>query len=333
MKYIKINHEKRLLLGQKILLIAPKYYDYHTKIINELECNGAKVTFYPEMIYPFFYRLMRNISQYCKQELEKKYLNEILKNISDNEYNTFFLIRGEIVTTDFLKKLKLKLPHAKFVMYQWDSLKQNDYESKIKYFDCVQTFDMVDAKALNLTYLPLFYTDDYSLAQMSEKKYDLAFFGSWHGDRLEVIKYIDKEFKKYGLTFKFHLYISKLSIVKSLLLGKITFKDLSFLKTNTVDAKKINQVYKESKAVLDIELAIQNGLTIRTFEVLGSNTKLITTNNNIKEEKFYNPNNIMVIDRKNIKIDFDFFKSPMDTYDFSEYYIGQWLQKILIGKK
>ena len=321
------------LQNQKIFLIAPQYYDYHTKIINELESNGASVTFYPEMVYPFFYRLVRNINQYVKKELEKKYLNKILNTISDNEYDTFFLIRGEIVTTEFLEKLKLKLPHAKFVMYQWDSLQQNDYESKIKYFDRVQTFDMVDAKALNLTYLPLFYTDDYSLAQKRAKKYDLAFFGSWHGDRLEIIKHIDKEFTKHGLTFKFHLYISKLSIVKSLLLGKITLRDLFFLKTNTVDAKEINKVYKESKAVLDIELAIQNGLTIRTFEVLGSNTKLITTNSHIKEEIFYNPSNIMVIDRKNIQIDFDFFKLPMEENDFSEYHIGRWLQKILIDKK
>lgn len=318
-----------LVRGQRILLIAPQYYDYHTKIINELQSNGAKVTFYPEMVYPFFYRLMRNISEYVKKKLEKKYLNEILKTISDNQYDTFFLIRGEIVTTEFLEKLKLKLPNAKFVMYQWDSLKQNDYEVKIKYFDCVQTFDMVDAKALNLTYLPLFYMDDYSLAQKSEKKYDLAFFGSWHGDRLEIIKHIDKEFTKHGLIFKFHLYISKLSIVKSLLLGKITLRDLFFLKINTVNAREINKVYKESIAVLDIELAIQNGLTIRTFEVLGSNTKLITTNNNIKEEIFYNSNNIMVIDRKNIKIDFDFFKLPMEKNDFSDYHIGRWIEKVL----
>lgn len=321
--------KKNLLSEQKILFIAPKYYDYHTKIINALEANGAKVTFFPEMVYPFFYRLIRNISQYFKKELEKKYLNEILKNIDNDSYDIFFLIRGEIVTTDFLEKLKLKLPHAKFAMYQWDSLKQNDYEAKIKYFDCVQTFDMVDAKALNLTYLPLFYMDDYSLAQKSEKKYDLAFFGSWHGDRLEIIKHIDKEFTKHGLIFKCHLYISKLSIVKSLLLGKITLRDLFFLKINTVDAKEINKVYKESRAVLDIELAIQNGLTIRTFEVLGSNTKLITTNNNIKEEKFYNLNNIMVIDRKNIKIDFDFFKLPMEKNDFSDYHIGRWIEKVL----
>lgn len=315
--------------NQEILLIAPKYYDYHIKIINELESNGASITFYPEMVYPFFYRLMRNISRYCKKELEKKYLNDILKNIDDNAYDIFFLIRGEIVTTEFLEKLKLKLPHAKFVMYQWDSLKQNNYESKIKYFDCVQTFDMVDAKALNLTYLPLFYTDDYAFALKNEKKYDLAFFGSWHGDRLEVIKYIDKEFTKHGLIFKFHLYISKLSVVKSLLLGKITLRDLFFLKINTVDAKEINKVYKESRAVLDIELAIQNGLTIRTFEVLGSNTKLITTNSHIKEEIFYNPSNIMVIDRKDIQIDFDFFKLPMEENDFFEYHIGRWLEKVL----
>lgn len=322
-----------ILENKRILFIAPRFFNYHLAIINAMKTEGASVTFYPEMQYTFIYRLMCNVSHYYKKKLEKNYLDTILETIVDNEYDLFFLIRGGIVTTDFLKALKEKVPHASFIMYQWDSLLQNNYASLLPHFDRVRTFDMVDAKALKIKYLPLFYTDEYTHVQKSSKKYDLVFFGSWHSDRLDVIKYFYTEFKKRGLNFKFHLYISKLAMFRALLWGKLSFHDLFYLKTYMASAHEITNAYKESTAVLDIELAIQSGLTIRTFEVLGSKTKLVTTNNKIKEEKFYNPNNIMVIDRKNIEINFDFFQLPIEEYDFSEYHIGHWLDKILITTK
>ena len=48
--------------------------------------------------------------------------------------------------------MKKKLPKAKFVMYQWDSMEQSHYNSIIKYFDKVKTFDMSDSKIYNLNY-------------------------------------------------------------------------------------------------------------------------------------------------------------------------------------
>ncbi|MGE4514729.1 MAG: hypothetical protein AB7E26_13095, partial [Chryseobacterium sp.] len=52
----------------------------------------------------------------------------------------------------------------------------------------------------------------------------------------------------------------------------------------------------------------QNGLTIRTFEVLASGKKLITTNSDITNYPFYSPENILVIDRENIQMNPEFFK-------------------------
>lgn len=321
-----------ILENKKILFIAPKFYNYHTAIVKTMQSEGAQVSFFPEMHYSFFYRLMCNVRMSWKKKLEKEYLDSILQAIQAHSYDLFFLIRGGIVTVDFLQTLKEKYPQATFVMYQWDSLLQNNYASLMPYFDCVKTFDMVDAKALNIPYLPLFYTDDYVHIEKSFKKYDLAFFGSWHSDRLAVIKYLHNEFQKRGLVFKSHLYITKLAMLRALLTRKLSLQDLPYLKNSMVSAEEITKTYQESTAVLDIELSIQQGLTIRTFEVLASNTKLITTNNNIKEEKFYNPHNIMVIDRKNIEINFDFFESPLEEVDFSHYHIREWLNKILLAQ-
>ena len=65
----------------------------------------------------------------------------------------------------------------------------------------------------------------------------------------------------------------------------------------------------ESRIIIDVQMAKQNGLTIRTFEALGFNKKLVTTNKNILEYDFYDPQNIYVYDGK---FDFDnvFFTKP-----------------------
>jgi len=320
--------------NKKVLFIAPKFYNYHTQIIEELKFEGYNVTFYPEMEHSLLYRISNTLSKKLNNYLTQKYIDEILQSTTQNEYDVFFVIRGGYFSAEWLEKLRLKLPKTKFLMYQWDSTKQNNYLPLIKHFDRVQTFDMVDAKEYNLDYLPLFYTKQYKdLTQKKKiKKYDLVFFGAYHSDRLEVIKHMEKLFKENGLSFKYHLFISKLALFRLLLTRVIGFNELHFFKTYSVPSDEIIETYKETTAVLDIELSIQNGLTIRTFETLGANLKLVTTNEKIKKEIFYNTDYIMCIDRKNIKIDLDFFKKEKKIdNNFEEFYLESWLNKIFKG--
>ena len=48
----------------------------------------------------------------------------------------------------------------------------------------------------------------------------------------------------------------------------------------------IIDIFKKSRAVLDIPIAGQNGLTMRTFECLAMKKKIVTTNENIKQYAF-----------------------------------------------
>jgi hypothetical protein len=70
---------------------------------------------------------------------------------------------------------------------------------------------------------------------------------------------------------------------------------------------------------------------MRTFEALGSGRKLITTNKNILNYPFYNPNNILVIDRDQFNFNEDFFNLNYLNYDetfYSEMSINGWLEFI-----
>lgn len=316
---------------KNILFIAPKFYEYHTEIINVMESKGAKVRYYPEMNYSFIYRVANKICGKLEQYIKNKYIKNILQSIDKDMYNIVFVIRGGTLSSYSLEYMHKKLPNAKFIMYQWDSMKQSKYESIIKYFDVVKTFDIHDSKTYNLEYLPLFYTKKYKSIALNkkDKKYDLVFYGAYHSDRLEIVQYIDNLFKEHNLIFKHHLYITKLALARLLITRKIKLSDLGFFKTYSVSMDEIISTYTETNAVLDIELSIQNGLTMRTFEALGANLKLITTNQNIKEENFFNPQQIILINRDEIKLDIENFKTSVPPNNFDKFYIDNWLMNLL----
>jgi hypothetical protein len=318
------------LKGKRVLFIGPKFYNYHQEIKNKLICQDLHVDFFIERPNNLLYRFFKNYNQLVSNYLEKKYLDTILKKINTN-YDYFFLIRGEIISKDFLEALKLKIPKAKFVMYQWDSSENNpNYLEIMSMFNKVMTFDMVDAKRLNIQYLPLFYIDSYETLILNDKReYDIVFFASLHGDRLEILKKVIKFCDENHLKFYFHLYIPMLALIKALLYRKIKISDVKYLSTNTIEHTDILDFYKKSKSVLDLESSSQQGLTIRTFEVLGSGVKLITTNKNILNERFYNQKNIYYLDKRNISLDMDFFKHS-EKLEMEKYSLTQWVKTILL---
>lgn len=319
------------LSGKKILFIGPKYYDYHTEIIKKLEMFGAEVDFYPEMLNNIINRFAKLASVPLKKYLRKRYLNAILNDVKSKRYDIFLLIRGEIITPEFLEELKSMMDNTLFVMYQWDSMVHNNYESKIKYFDKVLTFDKKDAQEYKIDHLSLFYMDKYKNISMmkSSKLYDIVFFGAYHSDRLQIIKQISKEAELKNLKFYHHLFTTKFSMVRALFFGKITIDDLKYLNTFTVPSSFIVDAYSKTKAVLDIEMTNQHGLTIRTLEVLGSNLKLMTTNVNIADEVFFNSERVFLLDRNKIELSQKFFNDDLVwDVNIEQYYIDNWLQKI-----
>lgn len=319
------------LSGKRILFIAPKFYFYHKDIIDFMEAENASVTFYAEDIYTPLYRMSNKIFPNFAKYLKDCYINSILNNVSNDSFDIVFVIRGGILSPLTMESLKKKLPNAKFVMYQWDSNKQSRYEFIIKYFDVVKTFDKEDTKMYELEYLPLFYTKKYEEVAKNklQKKYDIVFYGAYHSDRLEIIKYIDEFCRKNNLIFKYHLYITKMALFRLFCLGLIKINELKYLKTYSVGTDDILAVYKKSLATLDIELNIQNGLTMRTFEALGAGLKLITTNKNIINEPFYNNKNITILDRNDMKFDLDFFKNDfVIDVKFEKYLFDNWFYNL-----
>ncbi len=321
-------------MKKRILLIAMKLY--HQEFIKELEKLNYEVTYYNDkpndgVICKTFGRLQTPLYQI----ILTRYYKRIVDNEKNKKFDYIFILRGEYAPPKALGYLRNTFTNSKFILYMWDSIKNNkNVEQKWKYFDKVYSFDSLDCdKYEQLTLLPLFYIDEYSNNSES-KKYDIAFVGTGHGDRPKIIKNVQDFCKQNNLTFYSYIYLPhKLIFFKN----KIFNKDYKNIKMSDIHFKllefnKIAKIYSSSKCVLDIESQNQSGLTMRTIETLGSQRKLITTNNEIIRYDLYDSQNVFIIDRSNIILNKDFIVSSYKQLDkkiYEKYTLKNWFKTML----
>ncbi len=317
------------LINKKVLLVAPKFYEYHISILDEMKSDGALVTFIPEVNNTIFYRTVNKISTYFKSLLEHKHRNKICRLIDTGDFDYVLVIRGGLFFPEFISDLRLRSPKTKFLMYQWDSYRHSDYRGVIQYFDKVATFDINDAIELKLPYIPLFISPVYQSKESVSSIYNMVFFGAYHSDRLKVIKFMADKLNTAEMSYKFHLYIPFLSFLYRCMLGDISVFDIKFFSFYRVSPSLISQTYNCTDSVLDIELSIQSGLSIRTFEVLASGAKLITTNSKILDQDFYTASHINYINRDELSFDADFILSESKAPEMADYSIENWLNRVL----
>ena len=273
--------------------------------------------------------------KFYQNVLTKYYVNIALKE-KHKSFDYVFVLRGEYSTQKGLLFMKETFTNAKFILYMWDSIKNNkNIQQKWIYFDDVYSFDRVDCiNNSKIKHLPLYYIDQFKNHVEEKSKYDIVFIGTGHGDRPKIIKQISKICDREGLSFYSYIYLPhKLIFLRNKLFNKnyagITLKDIHFelLPLNT-----ISEIYSKCKCVIDIESASQSGLTMRTIEVFGSKKKLITTNKDIVNYDLYSKENILVIDRNNIYLDKNFVLSsykPVSESLYKKYTLNNWFKNML----
>jgi hypothetical protein len=314
--------------NQKILLIAPKFFNYHKHIVKELELLGAIVKFVPEPQENVFFKLLRKTS---KNLLSKTY--EIIYSLRITKivnYNYIFIIKGTGLTSKTITNLKRDNLTATFILYEWDSVKNYDFLNIINPFDKVISFDRDDCRTYGLTYLPLFYINSYKLLSEDIGKsfnYDILFIGTANFLRLQYFKNLTEKLKLYNITYYIKMHCSRWDYIKYFIKGS----DLRFLTNKKISEKELLSLYQQSKSILDIPSGKQTGLTIRTFEALGSNKILITTNLNIVHEPFYNSSNVMLIGSGEInpkKLKETLSEIPQKIDSIYNYSITNWIRHI-----
>ncbi|WP_419868555.1 CgeB family protein [Chryseobacterium sp. CT-SW4] len=305
------------LKNKKILFLSVSFFKYERAIAERLSYWGAEVDFYDER--PSNSNFSKGIIRFNKKLYQlkiKEYYNKILREIEHKKYDYFLLVKGEATPAYFLKKIKACNPDMTMIYYSFDALTEYpQLRSHLTYFDRKFTFEYQDSLQYDLKFRPLFYLDEYkSLKSRTTFNFDIAFIGSAHTDRYIIGEKVKEKADQLQLRCFFYYYaMGKIAFrLKKILDNNLKQFDTKKLSFEKLSHRQIMDCYENSVSVLDIHKPFQNGLTIRTFEVLAAGKKLMTTNSDIRNYPFYNPNNIFILDRENVELDPGFFKTPFE---------------------
>ncbi len=305
------------LEGKNILFLSVSFFSYENAIAERLRQWGAHVDFFDERpsntvlskgiirIYPEIYRFITDT-----------YYRRILKTTSGSQYDFLLLIKGEAVPHFFLQEIRRKNPGIKMIYYTFDPIDEYPKtRNLLKFFDLCFTFERADAEKYKISFRPLFFLEEYrkkeNVSATETREWDICFIGSAHTDRYTVGEEIRRKADRIGLrSFYFYYAPGKIAFYLRRFfdpnMQRFNLKKVSFHKLRH---SEIIDKYSKSVAVLDINKPFQDGLTMRTFETLAMGRKLMTTNPDIRNYPFYNPENILIISRDHIDLRPDFFTS------------------------
>ncbi len=308
---------------KKALIIAPEYMGYTAKIADNLRKKNIDTTaiHIPPYNYPSFSIRVQNfflkiISKDIKFKHREIYIKKVIK---DDHFDTILVIRPDLISTKMLQDLKERSQYLK--TYFFDGIYRFPKKFKtLPYFDEIYSFEPSDCKKFGFIPITNFIYQESNFVKKKHTDYKYKIFNitSYDRKRFHTLLKIAAQLKKQNHEYKIIIKTNK-KIKSNVLIDYIT-KPMSLA--------EINVFLNNALCMLDLGVIQKHkGLTFRVFEAMGQSKKIITNNPEIVNYDFYNPQNILIIDEKNIKIPPAFFTSdyiqiPADVYN--KYTINTW---------
>jgi hypothetical protein len=327
------------LNGKNVLLLAPNFFEYSGNIKNELSALGANVEIFNERVSdkPIIKAIIRKRLHFLIYPLITNYYKKILDKVQIINFDYIFVINPEVINKTIFTKLSKNNRNVKTILYLWDSINNKPHFKELfSLFDSMWSFDYSDCqKNENLNFMPLFFDNSYVETSYRDVQieFDLCFIGTVHSDRFAIVNAIKSQAENLGLKVYTFMYLpSKLMFFYKKCFDK-GFKDIKYSELSYKPLKEddVIEIMAKSKVIIDINHDLQTGLTSRTFETLASCKKLLTTNKRIAEFDFYDNRNVEILDRKNPRIQIDFFESEFNYHKaplMDNYSISNWIKKI-----
>ena len=225
------------------------------------------------------------------------------------------------ITLKYLKKIQQKY-NVHYILFLQDPWQHSNSEQARYYqqhinFDYIFTFDPTDAQMYGFIYLNAPYSM-LSNNESTEATNDLIFVGTAKG-RLESILAVFESGEKSGINMLFMIDRVARSLQK---------EDGMIIYNKRIPYSEIVEKDKASNCILEIIQSGQSGATLRYYEAVCYNKKLLTNNKNVVNLPFYNPDYIHVFEKPE-DIDWDWVREriPVDYH-----YDGRFSPTHLIDK-
>ena len=264
------------------------------------------------------------LSRYVNLPL-KRIWGYTLKDVDWNNDVQYYIITFSTslypIDISYLNYLK-KEYSVKFVSYMLDPW-CSDYARMARYYieqlgaDYIFTFDPIDSKNHGFIYMDTLYstTDDDVLCNILS---DLYYIGVNKG-RIDELISIYSYLNEKGVKMEYR--------ITEVPLKKQVFR-MSIKYNNRIPYAEVVKGIKRNNTILEVLHKQQSGATLRYYEAVCYNKKLLTNNKNVVNLPFYNPDYIHVFEKPE-DIDWEWVKEriPVDYH-----YDGRFSPTHLIDK-
>lgn len=326
------------LAGRRILLVTPRFFGYHERIVAHLTGRGASAEWIDERPgnSPIAKAALR-ISPQRMAPYAQRYYERALETLAGRDFDDVLFVSPEATTPRVVQRFRSRFPRARLLLYMWDSFEnkgRHDPAAFIQLFDRVSTFDGEDAAEFRIPFRPLFYCDGAQRpAPVGDPEYAFSFVGTIHSDRFRVLRSLCQQADGLGLRYFVYPYLGSRLLYWGYRVAKPEFRgtrpaDFRFA---PLPYPEVLRVLATSTAVVDVEHPDQRGLTMRTLEVLGAGQKLVTTNAHVRSYPFFSEDRVWVLDRHDVRVDPAFFRTrapPMPASFAAEYSLTAWADAI-----
>lgn len=288
----------------KISIISPFSFGYIDALVEELrQYSFVEVEFIQldeiNFKYSGFSERMKNffmkafLRKNLKKEHQEQYIREKIKEEPPSDF--IMVIRPDKLKIETLLFLK---EHTKqLVTYCFDSINHfPKKEERLPFFDKVYSYEKKDVAEYDLHFITNFIpVDKYE----KEKGGEAVFNVSSYDERFGVLEAVARQLKEQNYPYNI--------IVRH---KKGFSSNYIEIVEDYLSLSETRHFIEEAGILLDIQKSEQSGLSFRVFEALGSQKKLITTNADVQNYDFFNPDNILIIDKDKPVIPLEFLKKP-----------------------
>lgn len=239
-----------------------------------------------------------------------------------SKYDVFILPSRR--SAKYAVKYIRKKTNKRVIVWYWNMVTNEEMQPQYckKYNAEVWTFNQNDAEKYDMNYNDTYYFDTLVIEEKyKESENDIFYIGVEKQGRTDIINRIKKQLIDKNI--RFDIRIVKNPNYK----GE---KNNNY--ANEMKYEEVIEHIKKSKSILDINNKGQIGLTLRPLEALFFKKKLVTNNSNIINYKFYNKNNIFIIDKDDINeidqfINSEYIEVPEEVIE--PYRFKNWLIRLL----
>ncbi|MGV0919684.1 hypothetical protein ACTS94_04725 [Empedobacter falsenii] len=320
----------------KITVIAFDLWGYGKEISDFLTDNNYHVNYINTNLYQYKYK---NKKEQIKNFFSKVFYKKNIKKINrDLEVLNHLKEKGDLGKVliinpgEYHNFLIQYIKENSFFLVGWnyDSLKRKSInEFLMNSFDKIYSFDRLDCQIDKRIQLQTNYIiGEKEALLLDEKEFKLKAYIiiAYDKYRFEALKALQKSLKSYHLLF--HIKYNNKKVIDNI-------EGFEWIK-ESLNFTEVNNYLRETEIFIDIlrpKKYNQVGLSFRVFDAMRFQRKLITTNKDIVNYDFYNPNNIFVVEDlnniKNLKSFIDNTYEPILDDIYNRYTLKSFCERVL----